>query len=254
MGKKIVLSLLIFVFLGYSTPTWMWVGTHAINNYFGNGGVIEENMSWSIINANAFWNAAATYSPLAYRYINRTDAEVTHANVSNNSTREMLDFFYFCGHGGTDGLFLGGGQAYGAVAYNQLTFGTNYTRWIYANACYFLNFEIGDPAAISQMMRGAQVALGFAGLYVGANWTANEESEFWENWTDGNMGIWPAWGQAVVDNSYAVAHHNAEITVVNGNSYPPNYIDYCYHSYNEASSDRARDGYSYAITIYCSNW
>jgi hypothetical protein len=145
MKKTIVLLIsFLFVTTALSTPSYMYVGTYAINNYTGNGGGASD-LNYAISTANAFWNAADNYSPLALRYLNLTDANVTYETVSNNGTREYLDFLYFYGHGNSTGLFLGNATGYGMVGYPQLAFGTNYMRWVYSDACEFL---ISNPVRI----------------------------------------------------------------------------------------------------------
>jgi hypothetical protein len=66
------------------------------------------------------------------------------------------------------------------------------------------------------MMRGVQVVLGYVSIGIHSYWSADEVTEFWELWTNGDESIWDSFRQAVTDNSYAVGGHNAEIAAVTG--------------------------------------
>jgi len=170
-----------------STPTWMWIATYGIDNYAGNGG--GGNLSQSIAGANEFAAAADVYCPLAYIYMQKTDAAVRFDSVANNWRREMCDFIYFDGHG-TDGLvFLGYGAGYGFVDPDDLDMGTNYNRWAYFYTCLTLAYRSSIFTYWTGAFSGVQTILGFASLTWAVSYKENIHNQFWNDWVNNGKAM-----------------------------------------------------------------
>jgi hypothetical protein len=204
-----------------ATPTWMWIGTYAIDNYTGNGGG-GSDLTQSINGANYFWNAANAYSTVTpYRYVTLTDAQVTHAAASNNTTREMCDFVYFEGHGNYYSVFLGNTTpTYGYIYPSDMHHGGSYNRWAYYYTCSTLYYRSDWPGYWSDAFNGLQVMLGFASWTWPISSKNDLHNEFWERWVENHDGMWYAHYEACADIMYAqegLSVAPAAIASVDGN-------------------------------------
>jgi hypothetical protein len=201
---KAIIGILFICCAAGATPTWMWVGTYAIDNYTAYGGGEGGDLTQAINGANCFWNAVNAYSTVSpYRYVTLTDAQVTRSAVGNNTTREYCDFVYFDGHGSYYSIFLGNTDPpYGYVLSPDMHHGTGYNRWVYYYSCATLFYHSGWPTYWSYAFNGLQVMLGFASVTWGISSKDDLHNEFWERWVENHDGMWYAHYEACADIIY----------------------------------------------------
>ena len=248
---RIFMGIIAFSMVAYSTPTWMWVGTYAIDNYTGNGGGAG-NLNWSIADALCFAFAADMYCDLTRYYVNLTDADVTHVSFSNNGTRELCDFVYYQGHGSYGEVFLGGGTNYGSITPSDMVHGTSYNRWVEYSSCLTLIYRDDLFSYWSPAFSGVQTILGYASITYGLN---DEKAsllhdEFWERWAWWGDGMWTAHAQSVFHVLYAQGGLDVAPAVISGYYLDgDNYVPLSSRNYTETTSDAGTSPYCWAQCI-----
>jgi hypothetical protein len=276
-----VLFIMLCAVMGYSTPTWMWIGTYDIDNNPCNYGGLD-----AIVTGNSFFNGALSRhpnGPTPNRYINYTEKQVCPNNI-NSSSRELCDFIFVGSHGSPLGQAIwnnsgttcagwfstlqngvGGGDPY-ATAMNL---GTNYVRWAYFCGCHVLK---NPPTPVLELFtswapafQGVQCIFGYASTgYLWNGITTNQVDEFWQLWTGrysngspipgGPIGMWLAHSESTGDQVYQAGGLSITPAVISGASVPYGPY-YCNFTYNNATSVKAPNGFStnggvYGYTVF----
>lgn len=273
-----VIFIMLCAMMGYSTPTWMWVGTYDIDNDPCYGSLD------AIVTGNGFFSSALARhpsGPTPNRYINGTNQQVCANNI-NNSSREMCDFIFVGGHGSPLGQSIwnnsgttctgwfstlqygvGGGDPY-ATAMNL---GTNYVRWAYFCGCHVLKNPPTSLISIFQgwapAFQGVQCILGYASMgWISSYYSPAQVDEFWQLWTatdihgnptgQGQVSLWQAHWESTGDQLYnSIYHISVEPAVICGST-PPTIIGgitysgtpYCNFNYTNSTSVKAATGFA----------
>jgi hypothetical protein len=259
------LTVLFFALMGYSTPTWMDIGTYSVDN---GPACLTCNPPGDFTHltdvpavANSFYQAAVTNqpsgAPIPTHPINLVGSNVTVTEISNNS-REYCDFIFVSSHGACSrynrGHCLWNDSKTDQQFWNSwnMHLGTSYNRWAYLYSCGVLTYtgfnkffhDSTDPnwaQGWPQAFNGVQCILGFASETWEWNPTAtNLVNEFWTNWT-GHSGvsysIWLSHCYSTYDQLYNGGNYDISPAIITSRDANGHY--FWDDTYSQATSARA---------------
>ena len=249
MTRKIaLLTIMMWVIITYSTPTWMDVGTYALSN-----GPTGCNPLTSITyTAWKFYSYAHDYhpgGPAAYHLDSLEDYEVTISTVNGTTSwSKYCDFVWVGCHGDVRELYLwnASGNNYEVMTPSQMAFGTSYTRWVYLGGCHVLKYDNYDdffvnPESWKDACKGVQCILGFSS--VGYPLDSDQWEVFWPLWTGGNdgqgpqYGMWGAYYWAVHDIIYVEDEDDVAPALITSRDWNGHY--FWNDTYQQATSTQA---------------
>ncbi|MEO6095623.1 MAG: DUF6345 domain-containing protein [Fibrobacteria bacterium] len=252
-------------------PVSLDIGTFAIDDYFSNGGGMN-NLGYMIASGqNFYWSAANNvpgYSSAAASAgtgtaaptlaLDARNTDVTKAAITSTSSayknREYCDFVFYGGHGLNGSIYLGAGAPpFGQVDPNQFNLGAGYNRWFLTNSCSL--FNSGAPATTWQpAFKGLKAMLAYKSFVFDNSLSWELYNNFWSAWTYGEKSLLTAFFDANVNYGYKHLYPSKGLQPgCLSAQLPSNRVDHCRELFKFVTHDyaaaTANTGFYYSKVI-----
>jgi hypothetical protein len=246
--RGLIIVVLLSVTCIFATPSWMWIGTYAINN----GPPSLPGLHYATETADAFFLAASNNhpgGPIPIRHVNLVGNNVTEAALED-SDREFCDFIFIGGHGWKRHMAIWPSNQisppYKDWATSEMEFGVNFIRWVYLTGCntlqydnfndFFYGVDSWDPA-----FRGVKCVLGYGSVGYLSSFSPGQVENFWTAWTNPSSpsSIWIAHSESTKHHVYEIGRYGIRPALVSS-SMPVGAYYFMEDTYREATSERAK--------------